>query len=82
VREVLDSSETPVPSLETLDYEIESVTTLTQDLDELGHNKFQKVCSNVFALCKDKLQEWTGHSTLISENLKIVEISKNYFNTI
>ena len=22
-------------------------------------------------LCKDKLQEWTGHSTLISENLKI-----------
>ena len=33
-------------------------------------------------LYKDKLQEWTGHSTLISENLKIVEISKNNFNTI
>ena len=27
-------------------------------------------------LGKDKLQEWTGHSTLISENLKLVEISK------
>ena len=28
---------------------------------------------------KDKLQIWTGHSTLISENLKPVEISKNHF---
>ena len=27
--------------------------------------------------------DWTrGHSTLISENLKLVEISKNNFNTI
>ena len=33
-------------------------------------------------LSKDKLQEWTGNSTLFSENLKIVEISKNNFNTI
>jgi hypothetical protein len=33
-------------------------------------------------LCKDKLQEWTGHSTLISENLKIVEISKNNFQIL
>ena len=33
-------------------------------------------------LSKDKLQEWTGHSTLISENLKIVEISKNNFDTL
>ena len=52
VREVLDSSrksETPVSSSETLDYEVEGVTTLTQDLDVLGHNRFQKVCSNVFA---------------------------------
>ncbi len=32
-------------------------------------------------LGKDELQEWTGHSTLISENLKLVEISKNDFNT-
>ena len=31
---------------------------------------------------KDNLQEWTGHSTLISENLKLIEISKNNFNTI
>ena len=48
VREVLDSSrksETPVPSSETLDYEIEGITTIPQDLDELGHSKFQKeVC--------------------------------------
>jgi hypothetical protein len=36
----------------------------------------------IVAQTKDKLQEWTGHSTLISENLKIVEISKNNFNTI
>ena len=31
---------------------------------------------------KDELQEWTVHSTLISENLKLVEISKNNPNTI
>jgi hypothetical protein len=29
---------------------------------------------------KDKLQIWIGHSTLISENLKPVEISKNNSN--
>jgi hypothetical protein len=30
---------------------------------------------------KKKLQEWTRHSTLISVNLKLVEMSKNHFNT-
>jgi hypothetical protein len=29
-----------------------------------------------------QLQEWTEHSTLIFENLKPVEISKNIFNII
>ena len=29
-----------------------------------------------------ELQEWTEHSTLIFENLKPVEISKNIFNII
>jgi hypothetical protein len=33
-------------------------------------------------LIKDKLQEWIGHSTLISESLKIVEISKDNFDAI
>ena len=48
VREVLDSSrksETPVSSSETLDYEIEDITTIPQDSDELEHGIFQKkVC--------------------------------------
>ena len=35
----------------------------------------------LFDLHKDKLQEWTGHSHWFSENLKLVEISKNDFNT-
>ena len=39
VREVLDESR------KSLDYEIEGITTIPQDLDELGHSKFQKeVC--------------------------------------
>ena len=36
----------------------------------------------VVSLLKDKPQEWTGHSTLISENLKLLEISKNNVNSI
>ena len=48
VREVLDSSrksETPNLSSETSDYEIEDITTISQDLDELEHSTFQKkVC--------------------------------------
>ena len=32
---------------------------------------------STYILDKDELQEWTGHSTLISENLELVEISKN-----
>ena len=48
VREVLDSSrksETPNLSSETLEDEIEDITTIPQDLDELEHSTFQKkVC--------------------------------------
>jgi hypothetical protein len=50
---------------------------------EITKNILRCACSLfILALSKDKLQEWTGHSTLISENLKLVEISKKKFNTI
>ena len=45
------------------------------------HNILSKT-GTVYILGKDELQEWTVHSTLISENLKLVEISKNNPNTI
>ena len=35
-----------------------------------------------FMPTQGQLQIWTGHSTLIFENLKPVEISKNHFNII
>jgi hypothetical protein len=49
---------------------------------ESALKKFKNTFKKMIGSSKDKLQEWTGHSTLISENLKIVEISKNNFNTI
>ena len=37
---------------------------------------FKKICDP----SQGQIEEWTEHSTLIFENLKPVEISKNHFN--
>ena len=51
---------------------------------KLIHHQLQASSSSRWEnqISQGQAQEWTGHSTLISENLKLVKISKNNFNTI
>ena len=48
----------------------------------LGRQKFKYFWNRASALAQGQLQICTEHSTLIFENLKPVEISKNHFNII
>ena len=45
-------------------------------------SKFFYLCINTNTFMQGGASEWKVHSTLIFENLKLVEISKNSFNTI
>ena len=62
--------------------QFESVILVDQTMNDVLYISLQKKDSECCKSIQGQLQEWTEHSTLIFENLKPVEISKNIFNII
>ena len=62
------------------DADVEFWRKKSDDSNSCRNEKREKVLVEEM-VCNPMLQEWTGHSILISENLKPVEISKNHFNS-